>query len=495
MADSTSYIIGIKKSSTAIDFYKVVNAKVKDISYVTISAGNTPTCDCQMAKFGDGDCVHKVLAEKDVKYWFNGAGTGVPNDPRNFYEAKQTLYWKDEEADSRYVLVHDPTLKVTGIVDPKVGDFPLAVLLGYNSSEYMPDVCHKLVDYVQPDRLTKELLVSDDKDLRLSDPTLINKVASPKTYDVIPPWDIPSPHDDSLTEGDFLHSNSPDKKVTAKTYKLLRKVKRPRDDQFFVDPEVWEQGVRGLTKGKNICITGPSGCGKTELIHLLSKATKLDIESINMGATSEPREVLVGTVEYSPDRGTYLQRSRFSKFVGNDKGVVLLDEITRGSRDANNILLPLMDRQAYLALDEEEGGTVIRRGAGMAFAATANVGMEYTGTEALDIALKQRFQVTIDMYFPEIKNEIEVLKGRTGIDYPKAKAICEVAEQQRTAKRDGDFVEEISTRMLLEAAELMVDGFDLITSCKYAILNIFSNEGEESSERSRVLQMIQKRGK
>ena len=46
--------------------------------------------------------------------------------------------------------------------------------------------------------------------------------------------------------------------------------------------------------------------------------------------------------------------------------------------------------------------------------------------------------------------------------------------------------------MLLEAAEMLVDGFSMIDSVKFSILNIFSKEGEESSERAKVLQMFQK---
>jgi MoxR-like ATPase len=178
--------------------------------------------------------------------------------------------------------------------------------------------------------------------------------------------------------------------------------------------------------------------------------------------------------------------------VGNPSGMVLLDEITRGGRDANNILLPLLDRQAYIAIDEEEGGAIVRRGDNMSIVATANIGMEYTGTEALDIALQQRFQVVIDLYFPPIEWESKVLQGRTGIDATSANVLCTIANQQRVLQDAGDFVANVSTRMLLEASELVVDGFDLLTACQYSILNNFSNDGDEASERSRILQIIQK---
>ena len=65
-----------------------------------------------------------------------------------------------------------------------------------------------------------------------------------------------------------------------------------------------------------------------------------------------------------------------------------LDELSRAGRDAFNILLPLLDGQGYLPLDEAEDAAVVHRAPGVSFLATANLGMEYTGTEPLDLALK-----------------------------------------------------------------------------------------------------------
>ena len=68
-----------------------------------------------------------------------------------------------------------------------------------------------------------------------------------------------------------------------------------------------------------------------------------------------------------------------------------MDEITRIDRSAGNILLPAMDTQAYIAVDETEKPYIVKRAPNVLFAATANIGMEYTGTDQLDAAIIDRF--------------------------------------------------------------------------------------------------------
>ena len=161
---------------------------------------------------------------------------------------------------------------------------------------------------------------------------------------------------------------------------------------------------------------------------------------------------------------------------------------------AFNILMPLMDRQGYLPLDESEDGHVIRRGERVAFIATANVGMEYSGTMAMDKALKDRFAVTIDMDFPPEANEVTVLTGRCeGLKKSDAKQLVKIAARQRELCRiDGEFIEMISTRMLIEAAEQIAAGVEFRTACKFCIENQFSADGGDASDRTKIQQIIQK---
>jgi len=274
-----------------------------------------------------------------------------------------------------------------------------------------------------------------------------------------------------------------------------RAIEMPDPTEFYVEPSVWFQGVYAILNGKNLLLTGPSGCGKTELVQRLATQCTKELASFNCGAMSEPRTTLIGVTHYSPEKGTYFKMARFAESVQGDNTVILLDELTRAGRDAFNILLPLLDRQKYLSLDESEEAPIIKRNEACAFFATANIGMEYTGTDALDVALKNRFACIIDVDFPPESKEIEVLCNRTGVPKDVAKKLVNIASvQRRMAKDDSSFIEFISTRMLLEAAEQAAKGMPLETAISFCICNHFSNEGGDESERGTLLKVVQKSG-
>ena len=187
---------------------------------------------------------------------------------------------------------------------------------------------------------------------------------------------------------------------------------KPPADEFFVTDEVWEQLCYVVNRGKNVLLTGPSGCGKSELCYRVAEAAGRAIEPFNCGAMSEPRSSLIGNTHFDREKGTWFAESRFVRAVQKKGTCLLLDEISRSGRDAFNILLPLLDAQGYLAIDEAEGAPVVKRAESVMFFATANLGMEYTGAEPLDKALADRFPVVIAIDFPPLDQEFALLSWR-----------------------------------------------------------------------------------
>ena len=290
-------------------------------------------------------------------------------------------------------------------------------------------------------------------------------------------------------------SAAPVKAAPPKPVPAWRTIEKPAENEFFVKKEVWECLQWAFETGNNILLTGPSGCGKSEVISNAAAAAKKKYEPFNMGAMSEPRLSLIGATHFDKDKGTFFNESRFVRTIKDEKNegaVILMDELTRAERGAFNILLPLLDRQRYLALDESEDAAIIRRGPKVAIAATANIGMEYTGTDVMDKALKERFKVTIDLDFPPASVEHGLLMKRHGATKKTADKLVKLAEKQRQMQKDDDFTEGISTRMLLAAAEMISDGHTYDTATEFAIVNTFSPDGGEESDRTKVRQIIQK---
>jgi MoxR-like ATPase len=263
-----------------------------------------------------------------------------------------------------------------------------------------------------------------------------------------------------------------------------------KPEGFFVTTRDWQALLYAALHGKNVLLTGPTGSGKSELVWKVAKATGLSIEAFNFGAMQEPRSTLIGNTNFDPKKGTFFNESRFVKAVKKESGVMLWDELSRAVGDAHNIVMTLCDRQQYLALDESEDAGVVYRGANVAVIATANVGAQYTGTYGLDRALKDRF-VKIDIDYPPAEHEEQVILHRfPAIPKDWARSLVNAAWRQRGLARDGEFTEEISTRMLLDCAEWVVTGILPQHAIEITVLNNFSAEGATESERQRIREIF-----
>lgn len=267
----------------------------------------------------------------------------------------------------------------------------------------------------------------------------------------------------------------------------------PRPKNFFVAQTVWECLLWAMATGRHAIMYGPTGCGKSELAYFGADAIKRSIEPINFGAMTEARLSLIGATHFDKVAGTWFNQSRFVRAFIKDEGVILADEITRAPSDAFNILMPALDGQGFIALDESEDGAIVYRGKGVSFIATANIGMEYTGTEKLDRALFDRFKVKIDLDYPEPETEFKILKNRAP-DAKKdiLKKLADIAKIQRDLANEGEMVTKISTRMVIDCAEMLNDHVGLETAVQHSILECFDKEGGADSERTRVATIFQK---
>tara|TARA_R110002020_G_scaffold564_8_gene2898 strand:- start:5895 stop:6428 length:534 start_codon:yes stop_codon:yes gene_type:complete len=176
----------------------------------------------------------------------------------------------------------------------------------------------------------------------------------------------------------------------------------------------------------------------------------------------------------------------------------MLDEITRDrTGDLANILMPVLDGQKTLALDESEDADVVSLDDGAFFYATANIGREYLGcAHDLDRAWKDRFcggLYELD-YLPQ-KKEQELLQVRVPkIDEVNARRITEFAKKIRGLYSEEELNVAVSTRMCLTTAELVVDGMKLIDALKHTVLPFYPVQGGDDTERVKVLQAIQSMG-
>jgi nitric oxide reductase NorQ protein len=257
----------------------------------------------------------------------------------------------------------------------------------------------------------------------------------------------------------------------------------------------WKYLIRSAVRAKNIMMTGPAGCGKTMAAKSLVKALNRPDFYFNLGATQDARATLIGNTHFDSKKGTFFSESAFVKAITTENAVVLLDELSRAHPDAWNILMTVLDGgQRYLRLDEAEGSPIVNVAPGVTFIATANIGNEYTSTRVLDRAILDRF-TTIEMDVLNDVQEFELLKYMfPEVNEDDLKAVAEISHHTREVSRgeSGKLTNMVSTRASVETAGLIYDGFSLTEAAEISMYPFFSNDGGVDSERTYIIQLVQK---
>ena len=280
--------------------------------------------------------------------------------------------------------------------------------------------------------------------------------------------------------------------------KLKASVDIPEEFKF-ADSNTFYTMIRNIFRGKYILVTCPSGCGKSSLGKILADISHKPFHQFNFGDSMNPSAKLLGDTKYNKDDGTWFKPSRFVSALQDDKGsFIMLDEVTRDrTGDLANILMPVLDGQRYLALDESDDSDIVTLDKGAFFYATANIGREYLGaTHDLDRAWKDRFTGGIYEleYLPQ-KKEQELIQIRIpNVNEDDARRITEFAQKIRDLYKAEELNVAVSTRMCLATAELVVDGMELIDALKHTCLPFYPITAGDDTERVKVIQAIQSLG-
>lgn len=262
---------------------------------------------------------------------------------------------------------------------------------------------------------------------------------------------------------------------------------------FIVSVEVWRNLTLSVQLETSALLVGPAGCGKTDLVSYLAAGTKRPLFRFSFGAMSEPRLSLIGSMHFDVKQGTFFSESRFVRAIKTPKAIVLLDELNRADHDCLNLLLPLLDGQRILSLDECADSPQVQVAESVSFVATANVGREFTAANTLDQAIRDRFGTVVQMDYPSEQQEIRLLvKRNPGLKTEDATWLTRIAKRQREMAAEGEFTFSVSTRMLLEAAKKIVFGIVPDEAVTYSLTNHFSREGGDHSDYTRFRQLLQR---
>jgi MoxR-like ATPase len=281
--------------------------------------------------------------------------------------------------------------------------------------------------------------------------------------------------------------------------KTIRTCSSLKPKNLIISDLKWKYLVRAVLRGKNVMIIGPSGCAKSMSAMKVADALGRPFFEFNIGSTQDARATLIGNTTYRKEEGTVFYPSPFVEAITTPDAVVLLDEFTRGTHDAWNILMHVTDPlHRCLRLDEDRKGQIIKVAEGVCFIATANIGNEYTATKVLDKASARRFPVKLEMTpltAAELRNLFTLSFDVRSPEQEKIMTLLtNVYEDliEQCKMEDAAISTIIPPANMMEMAELAMDGFTLQEIAEAAIYTEYPDDGGADSERAFVKSILQK---
>lgn len=321
--------------------------------------------------------------------------------------------------------------------------------------------------------------ISDDEYIDAS--TYVTSMDPNKKYDIV---DIEKIKSIDVTDNTFeLPTN------TSFVDFLKTKYPKPTINKcgMHIENEVWNYLVRNILKKRNTILVGPTGTGKTEVVMMIAKMLNIPCHVYDMGSMQDPLTDLLGSHRLENGSSVF-DYAKFTEHV-QEPCIIVLDELSRAPLMANNILFPCLDSRRELPV-EIAGSKDLRNikiHPDCVFIATANIGIEYSGTNDIDAALMNRF-LPLQLDYIQAKHEIEVLTNRTDVNKEQATKIVNFANRIRQDYKEEKISKSCSTRECIAMAELVADGFSYTEAFKYVILYKYSNpEDEEVAHINRIL--------
>lgn len=276
---------------------------------------------------------------------------------------------------------------------------------------------------------------------------------------------------------------------------MIETANKLRPKELILSDVKWKYLVRSVLRGKNLMIIGETGAGKTLAVTSVANAIGRPYFFFNLGATQDPRSSLIGNTHFNKETGTYFTNSVFVNAIQTPNAIILLDELSRAHPEAWNILMTVLDEtQRYLRIDESPETPVIKVADGVCFLATANVGTEYTSTRVIDRAMQDRFQILeMDILTKDQqKNLIKMTCPTMDNNTAEALALIYATIRVESQLDNGKITSGISTRVIKQAAQLVMDGFSIQEAAEVSIYPYFDADGGLESERTYVKQIVQK---
>ncbi|MCG6879444.1 MAG: CbbQ/NirQ/NorQ/GpvN family protein [Deltaproteobacteria bacterium] len=219
-----------------------------------------------------------------------------------------------------------------------------------------------------------------------------------------------------------------------------------------------------------VMLKGPTGCGKTRFLEYM--AWKLSRPLVTVACHEDLTAAdLVGRYLLKGDE-TPWQDGPLSLAVKHG-AICYLDEVVEARKDTTVVIHPLTDDRRVLP--QEKRGRLLESHPDFLLVISYNPGYQSVMKD-LKHSTRQRF-VAIEFDYPKAEDEQSIIMTEAGVDSDTAGRLVRLGEMVRNLRQHG-LEEGVSTRLLVYAGKLMVDGLSKTAACNAAVIRCMSDDAE-----------------
>lgn len=230
-----------------------------------------------------------------------------------------------------------------------------------------------------------------------------------------------------------------------------------------------------------VLFKGPTGCGKTRFVEYMSYRMGRPLTKVRKRASNERDEedasLPLVTIACHEDLtasdlvGRYLLQGDSTVWIDGPLtravkvgGICYLDEIVEARKDTTVLIHPLTDHRRILPI--EKRGELLEAADGFLLVMSYNPGYQ-SALKDLKHSTRQRF-IAIEFSSPPPDIEAQIIEHESGVDADTAGRLAKLGEKVRNLKEHG-LAEGASTRLLIYAGRMMVQGISQRRACQVAV--------------------------
>ncbi len=214
-------------------------------------------------------------------------------------------------------------------------------------------------------------------------------------------------------------------------------------------------------QGLSLVLKGPTGCGKTRFVEAMAHDLERPLITVSCHDDLTTADLV----------GRFLLEGGETRWVDGpltravrDGAICYLDEVVEARQDTTVVIHPLADHRRQLPIDRL--GVVLDAAPGFTLVVSYNPGYQSVLKDLKD-STRQRM-VAIELDFPPPDVEEKIVCHEAGVEPHQAARLVQLAQAIRRLETTG-LREVASTRVLIAAARLSVEGVPLVAAARAAV--------------------------